>query len=82
MGGGFKAMQHKSSITDEAEFGDDYADEEILANNRLSYLGLLDGLHIQKAGTDYGQDYEAGDDYADDELPDHPEISFMGLLGK
>ena len=82
MGGGFKAIQHKSSITDEAEFGDDYADEEILANNRLSYLGLLDGLHIQQAGTDYGQDYEAGDDYADDESPPHPERSFMGILGK
>ena len=66
--GGFKSEQHKSSIPDEVEFGDDYADEEIPANNRLSYLGLLDGLHIQQAGTDYGQDYEAGDDYADDYL--------------
>jgi len=77
--------------SDDAEFGDDYADyadyadEEIPANNKLSYLGLLDGLHIQEAGPDHGQDYADYDDYADDyaveQFPADPARSFMGLLG-
>jgi len=92
MGGGFKPIQHQSHLKMSRqipEFGDDYADyadEEIPANNKLSYLGLLDGLHIQEAGCDHGQDYADYEDYADDyafeQFPADPRRSFMGLTGK
>jgi len=82
MGGGFKPMQHQSILKIPAisEFGDDYADEDIPANNKLSYLGLLDGLHIQDASSENRQDYDI--DYAVEEFPADPESSFMGLIGK
>merc|ERR1719244_953855 len=77
-------------INEAPEFGDDYADyadyadEEIPANNNLSYLGLIDGLHIQKAGPnngqDYGQDYADYDDYADyadEEIPANNNLSYL-----